>query len=109
MKEKNMAVNAQSKATEAPLLEIRDLRIEYRTSQGTVQAVNGLSMDVMLGETLGFVGETGAGKTTTALGVLGILPDPPPKLSAVRSFTKARICFSYPKRKCGRSVVRRSP
>lgn len=80
MIEKNMAVDAKSAANEAPLLEIRDLWIEYRTSRGTVKAVNGLNMDIMMGETLGFVGETGAGKTTTALGIMRILPDPPARI-----------------------------
>lgn len=57
------------------LLTIRDLHVEYRTEDGTVYAVNGVNLDIDKGETLGLVGETGAGKTTTALSVLRLLPD----------------------------------
>lgn len=56
------------------LLEIKDLSVTYRTEDGTVYAVNNLSLEVEPGETLGFVGETGAGKTTTAMTILGLLP-----------------------------------
>ncbi|MDD6024241.1 MAG: ABC transporter ATP-binding protein [Oscillospiraceae bacterium] len=59
------------------VLEIKDLVIEYQTMDGTVHAVNNISLDLDEGETLGLVGETGAGKTTTALGVLRLIPDPP--------------------------------
>ena len=57
------------------LLTVRDLYVEYRTEDGTVYAVNGVNLDINKGETLGLVGETGAGKTTTALSVLRLLPD----------------------------------
>ena len=56
------------------LLEIRDLTVEYHTNGGVVHAVNGLNLEVAQGETLGFVWETGAGKTTTALSILNLLP-----------------------------------
>ncbi len=56
------------------LLTIQDLSIEYRTDLETVHAVNGISFTLHQGETLGLVGETGAGKTTTALGIMGLLP-----------------------------------
>ena len=56
------------------LLEIKDLRIEYTTMDDTYYAVNGVNLQIKRGEALGLVGETGAGKTTTALGVLGLLP-----------------------------------
>ena len=62
------------------LLEIRDLVIHYITDDGVVQAVNGIDLDLEEGDTLGLVGETGAGKTTTALGVLRLVPDPPGKV-----------------------------
>lgn len=48
------------------LLSIKNLTVEYRTEDGIVQAVNGVSLQVHKGETLGLVGETGAGKTTIA-------------------------------------------
>ena len=61
-------------------LEIKDLTIHYITSDGVVKAVNGVSLDVEKGETLGLVGETGAGKTTIALGILRLVSDPPGKI-----------------------------
>lgn len=57
-----------------PLLKIENLSVTYRTGDGVVYAVNGLNLEVGAKETLGFVGETGAGKTTTAMAVLGLLP-----------------------------------
>ncbi len=57
------------------LLDIKDLSIEYHTEFEKVYAVNGLSLKLNYGETLGLVGETGAGKTTTALGIIRLLPD----------------------------------
>ena len=57
------------------LLEIKDLCVEYQTHDGSVYAVNGVNLQLHKGETLGLVGETGAGKTTTALSILRLLPD----------------------------------
>ena len=57
------------------LLEIKDLEIVYQTDEETVHAVNRISLNVNTKETLGLVGETGAGKTTTALAVMRLLPD----------------------------------
>ena len=62
------------------LLEIKDLTIHYLTDDGEVCAVNGIDLTLEKGDTLGLVGETGAGKTTTALGILGLIPDPPGKV-----------------------------
>lgn len=59
------------------LLNIKNLSIEYRTEDGVVKAVNGINLDLKEGETLGLVGETGAGKTTTALGMMRLIPNPP--------------------------------
>ena len=58
------------------LLEIKDLTIHFPTEEGDVRAVNGISLSVEEGKTLGLVGETGAGKTTTALGILRLVPEP---------------------------------
>ncbi|MFA6507190.1 MAG: ABC transporter ATP-binding protein [Treponemataceae bacterium] len=57
-------------------LSIRDLRVRYVTEDETVNAVNGISLDINEGQSLGLVGETGAGKTTTALSILKLLPKP---------------------------------
>ncbi len=58
-------------------VEIRDLKVEYRTMDGIVKAVNGLDITIGKGSTLGLVGETGAGKTTTALSMMGLVQSPP--------------------------------
>lgn len=60
---------------ERKILEVHDLRIVYRTDLSTVYAVNGVTFSMNKGETLGLVGETGAGKTTLALSILRLLPD----------------------------------
>lgn len=59
------------------LLEIKDLSIHFVTDAGTVKAVNGLDLSLNSGETIGLVGETGAGKTTSALGLMRLVPQPP--------------------------------
>jgi len=60
----------------APLLVIDDLQVEFRTQAGVVPAVNGVSLHVDRGETLALVGESGAGKSVTALAVMGLVEKP---------------------------------
>lgn len=62
------------------LLKVKDLVIHYETEESVVEAVNGVSFEVNEGEALGLVGETGAGKTTTALGLLRLVPSPPGRI-----------------------------
>ena len=64
------------------ILEIRDLVVHYETDDGCVQAINGLSISIGREKTLGLVGETGAGKTTTALSILNLVPDPPGRIKS---------------------------
>ena len=64
------------------LLEIRDLEIQYVKDDETVHAVNKISVDIAEGETLGLVGETGAGKTTTALGIMRLITGPTGKIKS---------------------------
>ncbi len=59
------------------ILEIKDLHVHYVTEDMTAKAVNGIDISIDRGESLGLVGETGAGKTTTALSIMQLIPDPP--------------------------------
>lgn len=65
---------------EKQLLEVKNLVIHYSTDDGTVEALNDVSIKIGVGETLGLVGETGAGKTTLAKGIMGLIPNPPGKI-----------------------------
>lgn len=69
------------------LLSIEDLFVEYHTDDGIIQAVNGISLHLRKGESLGIVGETGAGKTTTAMSILRLLPP------QVGKQVGGRICY----------------
>ena len=62
------------------LLDIKDLEVQFHTMDGDVHAVNGVSLTIDPRETLGLVGETGAGKTTTALSILNLIQSPPGKI-----------------------------
>lgn len=62
------------------ILEIKDLYVNYETEDTTAKAINGISFDIGYGESVGLVGETGAGKTTTALSIMQLIPDPPGKI-----------------------------
>lgn len=70
---KNTETNV--KGQDEYILKIRDLNVIYDTDEGVVNALNGVDIDLKRGETLGLVGETGAGKTTMALSILKLLPD----------------------------------
>lgn len=64
------------------LLDLRNVSVRYDTDSGIVHAVNNLNMSIGKKETLGFVGETGAGKTTTALAIMQLIQDPPGKITS---------------------------
>ena len=65
----------------APLLEVEDLQVEFHTRDGVAHAVNGVNFTVNAGETLGILGESGSGKSVTAQAIMGILDEPPARVS----------------------------
>ncbi|RUA03596.1 MAG: ABC transporter ATP-binding protein, partial [Deltaproteobacteria bacterium] len=67
---------------EEKLLSIRNLKTRFFTPEGVVKAVNGVSFNVPKGKTLGVLGESGCGKSVTAMSILRLVPDPPGKISA---------------------------
>ena len=64
------------------LLNVKDLKVQFHTLEGIVQAVNGVSFVVEKGKTLGIVGESGCGKSVTVLSVMRLIPEPPGKISS---------------------------
>jgi len=74
------------------ILQVRDLQTRFKTYDGWVHAVNGVSFDLNEGETLGVVGESGCGKSVTMLSVMGLIPQPPGKIpSGEALFTGADL------------------
>jgi peptide/nickel transport system ATP-binding protein/oligopeptide transport system ATP-binding protein len=69
-----------SEGTGRPLLEVRDLHVEFHTRDGIAKAVNGVNYSVSAGETLAVLGESGSGKSVTAQAIMGILDMPPGRI-----------------------------
>ena len=75
---------------DTPLLEIRDLKTWFKTDDGMVRAVDGVSLSINPGETLAVVGESGCGKTVTARSVLKLIDMPPGRFEAGQILWKGR-------------------
>jgi len=65
---------------EKPVLSIQDLVVEFKTDKGTIRALDGVSFEVHSGEPVGIVGESGCGKSVTALSILRLIPNPPGRI-----------------------------
>ena len=81
-----------------PLLQVRNLSVVYRTFEGVLRAVNGIDLDLEAGRTLGLVGESGAGKTTTALSVMRLVPTPPGEIVSGSATFEGRDLMTLPER-----------
>ena len=76
-------------------VQIRDLSVQFSTTDGVVHAINGIDLDIEKGKTLGLVGETGAGKTTAALSILRLIPDPPGEITGGTILLDGKNIFEY--------------
>src|SRR5688500_18553402 len=79
-----------------PLLQVENLHVHFRTSDGLVKAVNGVSFDVLPGETVGIVGDSGSGKSVTNLALLGLIPQPPGHIPQGRALYRGRDLLQMP-------------
>ena len=93
----------------SPLLRVLDLVVEFSTERGLVRAIDGVSFDIMPGETLGLVGESGCGKSVTSLAILGLIPSPPGRIVSGSIQLQGRELTGFPKPNTGTSAARRSP
>jgi len=85
-----------------PLLSIRDLAVEFRTDDGLVHAVDGITYDVFPGETLGIVGESGSGKSVSTMSILGLIPQPPGRIRSGTAMFKGKDLLKMKKRELRR-------
>jgi oligopeptide/dipeptide ABC transporter ATP-binding protein len=79
-----------------PLLEIRDLSVVFHTPEGVVRAVERVNLTIAQGETLGLVGESGCGKSVTAMSILRLLPSPPAHIESGQIIFNGRDLLSIP-------------
>src|SRR3954466_6761541 len=81
-----------------PVLSIKDLVVEFKTEDGIVHAVDGISYDVLPGETLGIVGESGSGKSVSTMSILGLIPQPPGRVASGTAIFKGQDLLKMKKK-----------
>ena len=79
-----------------PILSVRDLRTEFVSDAGIVHAVDGVSFDLHQGETLAIVGESGCGKSVTALSIMRLIPNPPGRITGGQVFFEGQDLMQFP-------------
>ena len=92
----NRRVGLDDAAMNDVLLSVEELRAGFQTAEGFVRAVDGVSFEIRRGEVLGLVGESGCGKTATALSLLRLLPRPPAAIEGGRALFHGRDLLSMP-------------
>ena len=99
-----------TEAASETLLSVRDLTVEFATEAGIVTAVDGVSFDLRKGEILALVGESGCGKSATALALLRLIADPPGRIAAWRNpLPRPGPACRPTMRSCARSAATASP
>ena len=88
-----------------PILSIKDLVVEFKTDDGIVHAVDGITYDVFPGETLGIVGESGSGKSVSTMSILGLIPQPPGRIVSGSAVFKGQDLLKMKKRELRRFHV----
>jgi oligopeptide/dipeptide ABC transporter ATP-binding protein len=83
----------------APLLEVQNLYVSFKTDEGEVRAVNGVSFNIHAGKTLALVGESGCGKSVTSLAIMRLIPDPPGKITDGKVLFRSKNLLDLPEAK----------
>ncbi len=73
---------SSAKANDVPLLSVKDLVVDFKTRAGNARVLDHVSLDIKAGKILGIVGESGCGKSMTALSIMGLVPNPPGKITS---------------------------
>ena len=98
-----------------PLLQVRDLRVEFDTYGGIVKAVRGVNFEVDAGRTLAIVGESGCGKSVTVQSLMGLIPTPPGRITSGSALLRGGEILNIPLKQAnqirgnGRDVDRTTP
>src|SRR3954451_8493655 len=96
------SIRSRGESVPEPLLSIRDLVVEFRTEDGVVHAVDGISYDVYPGETLGVGGESGTGKSASTMSILGLIPQPPGRIASGTATFKGKDLLKMSKKELRR-------
>ena len=91
------------------LLQVKDLRTHFFTDEGVVRAVDGISYDLQEGETMGLVGESGCGKTVSALSILRLIPSRRARSWGARSSSMGKTSSRWTRRRSATSAATVSP